>query len=244
MIVYPAVDILDGRCVRLKQGRTSDVTVYANDPAQAAERWANAGAAALHVVDLNGALEGRMQNLDAVARIVQRTDVPVQLGGGIRDMEGLEEAFSAGVARVVLGTSIVKSMDFVRRAVQAHPGAIVAGVDARGGKIALEGWVEDTELDAVEVVKRLEEVGAAAVIYTDINVDGMQTGVNVDATRAMLEATGVPIIASGGVSSLEDIRRLKELEPLGLEGVIVGRALYEEAFTLEEAMVVAISKSC
>ncbi len=244
MIVYPAVDILDGRAVRLKQGRRSEVSVYADDPAQAAQRWVNAGAQMLHVVDLNGAFEGRLKNLTQVARIVEQTGVPVQLGGGIREASSLEQAFSSGVTRVILGTSVVKSMDFVAEAVEAYPGKIVAGIDARGGKIAVEGWVEETELDATEVAGHLEDLGVAAIVYTDINVDGMQTGVNIDATRAMLEATDIPIIASGGVSTLDDIRRLKELEGLGLDGVIVGRALYEEAFTLEEALVVAITKSC
>lgn len=244
MIIFPAVDILDGKCVRLKQGRLEDVTVYADDPADAAQRWANFGAQIIHVVDLNGAVEGTPKNLDAVARIVQRTDVPVQLGGGIRDRGTLEAAFEAGVTRVVLGTAVVKSLDFVADATSAHPAAICAGVDARGGMVALEGWVEETELDAVDVVNGLAGVGVAAVIYTDINVDGMQTGANVEATWRILEATDIPIIASGGVSALEDIARLKQLEPLGLEGVIVGRALYEEKFTLAEAIAQGMSVSC
>lgn len=244
MIVYPAVDILDGRCVRLKQGKLFDVTVYADDPADAAQRWADGGAQMLHVVDLNGAVEGQPKNLDAVRRIVERTGVPVQLGGGVRDRAGLEAAFETGVTRVVLGTSLVKSTEFVAKVAEAHPGAIVAGIDARGGKVALEGWVEETQLDAVEVARHLGNVGVAAIVYTDIDVDGMQTGVNLDATRRMLEATEIPIIASGGVSTLEDIKNLKVLEPLGLDGVIVGRALYEEAFMLPEAIVAAVSVAC
>ena len=244
MIIYPAVDILDGRCVRLKQGRLEDVTVYAEDPADAAQRWADAGAQMLHVVDLNGAVEGEPKNLDAVARIVERTGVPVQLGGGIRDRANLEAAFEAGVTRVVVGTSLVKSTEFVAEVAAAHAGGIVAGIDARGGKIALEGWVEETQLDAIDVARRMADVGVAAIVYTDINVDGMQKGANIDATARMLEATDIPVIASGGVSALADIRRLKELEPLGLDGVIIGRALYEDNFTLREAITAGISVAC
>lgn len=244
MIIYPAVDILDGRCVRLRRGKFLDVTVYADDPADAAERWAAGGAQMLHVVDLNGAVEGVPKNLESVRRIVERTGVPVQLGGGIRDRGDLEAAFEAGVTRVILGTSIVKSTEFVAEVTQDHPGGILAGIDARGGKVALEGWVEETGLDAVDVVRHLTDLGVAAIIYTDIDVDGMQTGVNVEATRRMLESTDIPVIASGGVSTLDDIHRLKELKPLGLDGVIVGRALYEKAFTLSEAIVAGISTAC
>lgn len=244
MIIYPAVDILDGRCVRLRQGKLFDVTVYAEDPADAAERWAAGGAQMLHVVDLNGAVEGTPKNLDAVRRIVQRAGIPVQLGGGLRERSHVEAAFDAGVSRVILGTSIVKSTRLVAEMAEAHPGAILAGIDARGGKVALEGWVEETGLDAIRLAKRLSDLGVAAIIYTDIDVDGMQKGVNVEATRKMLKATKMPVIASGGVSTLQDIRRLKELEPLGLDGVIVGRALYEGTFTVSEAIVAGISKAC
>jgi len=239
MIIFPAIDILAGKCVRLHQGRYDAVTVYAQDPSEVARLWQAEGAEWLHVVDLDGAKDGRPVNLDAVEKIVARVDLPVQYGGGARTQADLGRLFSLGVRRVVLGTTLVTDPDFAAKAVAEFGDRLVAGVDARNGKAAVSGWREDTDIDVVELATELESRGIARIVYTDISVDGTRRGPNVAATRVLAETVTVPVIASGGVSSLADIEALKALEGSGVEGAIIGSALYERSFALSDALKVA-----
>ena len=236
MLVIPAVDIKDGRCVRLYQGAMDQQTVYFDNPIAAAKYWADQGAALLHVVDLNGAVEGRPVHKAEIEAVCKELAIPVEAGGGLRTMEDVEDLLGLGVARVVLGTKACEDPVFLRSACQKFPGRIVAGIDARGGKVAIKGWKEDTAVDAVELAKSCENAGVARIIYTDISRDGTRTGVNLIETSRVAHAVKIPVIASGGVASLEDICALKEIEKYGVEGVIVGRALYNGAFTLRQAM--------
>lgn len=236
MHILPAIDILDGRAVRLRQGRLDAVTVYNEDPVDQAKRFIDSGAEWIHVVDLDGAVLGEPRNIEYVQRIAA-LGVPVQTGGGIRTMDTIDRMFAAGVQRVVLGTALVKEPLLVSEACAKYPG-IVAGIDARDGKVAIEGWKEGTDHGVLELILELEMLGVRRVAYTDITKDGMQTGVNYGAYRALTTQISIPIIASGGVSSLEDIRDLRTLGDQ-IEGVIVGRALYEKTFTLEEAIAVS-----
>lgn len=233
MIVFPAIDILDGKAVRLRQGRLDAVTVYNEDPVDQAERFMQAGADWIHVVDLDGAVLGEPKNISIVQDIAS-LGVNVQTGGGIRNMDTIDRMFAAGVTRVVLGTAVVKEPELVAEACRIYPD-IVAAVDAREGTVAIEGWAEGTDRTAVELVLALQGLGIKRVAYTDIGRDGMQTGLNFGAYRALTTHVSLPIIASGGVSSLTDIRELALLGPQ-IEGVIVGRALYEGVFTLMEAL--------
>lgn len=236
MNILPAIDILDGRAVRLRQGRLDAVTVYNEDPVEQAKRFIDSGTEWIHVVDLDGAVLGEPKNIDIVHAIAE-LGVAVETGGGIRTMETIDRMFDAGVKRVVLGTALVKEPMLVSDACAKYPG-IVAGIDARDGKVAIEGWREGTDHGVLELIMELEMLGVRRVAYTDIAKDGMQTGVNYGAYRALTTQLTIPVIASGGVSSLEDIRDLRTLGPQ-VEGVIVGRALYEGAFTLEQALAVA-----
>jgi phosphoribosylformimino-5-aminoimidazole carboxamide ribotide isomerase len=236
MVILPAIDILDGRAVRLQQGRLDAVTVYNADPIDQAKRFIEAGAEWIHVVDLDGAVLGEPKNIDLVHGIAE-LGVKVQTGGGIRTMETIDRMFDAGVERVVLGTALVKEPMLVTDACKKYDG-IVAGIDARDGKVAIEGWREGTDHGVLELIHELEALGVRRVAYTDITKDGMQTGVNYGAYRALTTQVTIPVIASGGVSSLDDIRDLRTLGPQ-IEGVIVGRALYEDAFTLEQALAVS-----
>ena len=238
MLIIPAIDIKDGRCVRLYQGDMDKDTVYYESPVEAAKRWVEQGAELLHVVDLNGAVEGRPVHKQEVAAICMGFGVPVELGGGLRSLEAIEESLALGVARVVLGTAAYEDPDFLRAVCGKFPGKIVAGIDAREGHVAVKGWKEGTAMDAVELARRCERDGASRIIYTDIGRDGTSSGVNIKDTFRVASAVKIPMIASGGVSSLVDIRRLKGLERDGVEGVIVGRALYSGAFTLKEAIAV------
>jgi phosphoribosylformimino-5-aminoimidazole carboxamide ribotide isomerase len=234
VIIFPAIDILDGKVVRLRQGRLDAVTVYNDDPVDQAKRWIDEGAEWLHVVDLDGAVLGEPANLEIVERIAA-LGVPVQLGGGLRSMEVLERVVNAGVKRMVLGTTLVSKPAFVAEACDAYGSAIVAGIDARDGKVAIQGWREGTEYGVLELVRDLELLGVKRLAYTDIARDGMQTGVNYGAYRALTGQTLLPITASGGVSTLDDIRDLYALGPQ-LEGVIIGRALYEGSLKLTDAV--------
>lgn len=236
MNVLPAIDILDGKAVRLAQGRLDAVTVYNDDPVDQARRFIASGAEWIHVVDLDGAVLGEPKNIGLVQQIAA-LGVKVETGGGIRSMETIERMFSAGVERVVLGTALVKEPELVSRACVEYPG-IVAGIDARDGKVAIEGWREGTDHGVLELIFELQGLGVRRVAYTDIAKDGMQTGVNYGAYRALATQISIPIIASGGVSSLDDITDLRTLGRQ-IEGVIIGRALYEGAFTLEEALAAA-----
>ena len=236
MIVFPAIDILDGKAVRLLQGRLDAVTVYNDDPVDQAERFINAGAEWIHVVDLDGAVLGQPKNIAIVEKIAG-LGAAIQTGGGVRDMATVDRLFAAGVRRVVLGTAAIKEPELVRDACVKYAG-VVAAVDARDGKVAIQGWAEGTDRGAAELVLELQALGVKRVAYTDISRDGMQVGLNFGAYRALTTHVSIPIIASGGVSSLGDIRELKTLGAQ-IEGVIVGRALYEGAFTLEDALAAA-----
>jgi len=235
MLIIPAIDIKDGQCVRLYQGEMDRETVYFPDPVVAAKHWLGEGAERLHVVDLNGAVEGRPVHKREIAAICEAVAVPVQLGGGLRSLQAVEEALGLGVARVILGTAAYENSDFLRQACAKFPGKIIAGIDARNGRVAVKGWKETTAMDAVELAARCAADGAAKIIYTDIGRDGTRQGVNLEETRRVARAVKISVIASGGVATLEDIRSLKELENDGVEGVIIGRALYTGAFTLREA---------
>lgn len=234
MKIFPAIDILDGKVVRLYQGRLDAVKVYHDDPVEQARIWVDQGAEWLHVVDLDGAVLGEPRNADVIARIVKAVDVPVQTGGGIRSRETIERLFDAGVSRAVLGTALVTHPELVAEACVKYPG-IVAGIDARNGKVAIEGWKQGTEHGVLELISELEILGVKRVAYTDITRDGTQVGVNYGAYRALVDQIDIPIIASGGVASLEDIRDLVSIGER-IEGVIIGTALYEGTFTLGEAI--------
>ena len=235
MILYPAIDLKDGACVRLLRGAMEEATVFNDDPAAQAAAFEAAGCAWLHLVDLNGAFAGRSVNGPSVEAIIARVAIPCQLGGGVRDMAGIERWLQAGVARVILGTVAVRDPALVREAARAHPGRIAVGVDARDGRVAVEGWAETTEITALDLARRFEDAGVAAVIYTDIDRDGAMTGPNVDATAALARAVSIPVIASGGVSSLDDLRALKA-SGAPLDGVISGRALYDGRLDLSDAI--------
>jgi phosphoribosylformimino-5-aminoimidazole carboxamide ribotide isomerase len=236
MILYPAIDLKDGQCVRLLRGDMDKATVFNDDAGAQAAAFAGQGCEWLHVVDLNGAFEGRPVNGDAVDAILGAVKVPLQLGGGIRDAETIAMWLERGVARVILGTIAVRDPDLVRAACREHPGRIAVGIDARGGKVAVEGWAEVSELSAADLAGRFEDAGVAAIIYTDIERDGAMQGVNVAATAALAAATSIPVIASGGVSSLADIEALKAEEASGIAGVISGRALYDGGLDLGAAL--------
>ena len=227
MQLYPAIDLKDGAVVRLLRGEMGTATVFNPDPAAQARDFVQAGFSYLHLVDLNGAFEGKPVNADAVCAILEAVDLPVQLGGGIRDMKTLEHWLEAGVRRVILGTAAVKDPDFTRAACRAYPGRVVLGIDARHGRVAVEGWAEESDLRAVDLARRFEDAGAAALVYTDIERDGALRGVNFAATAELASQVSLPVIASGGVSTLDDIAALQQRAETGIEGVIIGRALYD-----------------
>ena len=236
MILFPAIDLKDGQCVRLELGDMDRATVFNDDPGAQARDFAAEGFEWLHLVDLNGAFEGQPVNADAVTRILGAVDMPAQLGGGIRDMATIEMWLDRGIARVILGTVAVRDPDLVRQACKAFPGQIVVGIDARGGKVAIEGWAEASELTVIELAAKFEDAGAAAIIYTDVDRDGVLKGINVAATLALANSTSIPVIASGGLASIDDISRLLEPDCAILEGVISGRALYDGRLDAAEAL--------
>ena len=239
LTLYPAVDLKAGACVRLRRGEMDQATVYSDDPAAQARAWQDSGFTWLHVVDLDGAFAGRPVNADAVSAILAAVTVPVQLGGGIRDMAGIAHWLQAGIARVILGSAAARNPDLVREACREHPGRIAIGIDARGGFVAVQGWAETSTLTATELAMRLEDAGAAALIYTDIGRDGMLTGLNLDQTLDLASRVTTPVIASGGVGSLDDLAALKQAvakAPGTVSGVIVGRALYDGRVRPAEAL--------
>ena len=236
MIFFPAIDLKDGQCVRLLQGDMEHATIYSRDPAGQARQFMQCGCEWLHVVDLNGAFEGRPVNGGAVDGILTATDMPVQLGGGIRDLATAANWLERGVRRVILGTAAVRDPDFVHDACRQFAGQVALGIDARAGRVAVEGWAEVSEMTALEVAQRFEDAGAAAIVYTDIERDGVMTGPNTNATVALAAAISTPVIASGGVSSLDDLRTLKQVGGDLLEGVISGRALYDGRLDAAEAV--------
>ncbi len=228
LTLYPAIDLKDGACVRLQRGAMDQVTVYSTDPAAQARAWQDAGFSWLHVVDLNGAFAGRAVNADAVAAILHTARVPVQLGGGIRDMAGIEAWLAAGIRRVILGSAAVKAPDLVHEACRAFPDRIAVGIDAREGFVATEGWAETSAIAAPDLARRFEDAGVAAIIYTDIARDGMLSGLNLAQTVALAKHVAIPVIASGGVGGLDDLAALRDVATgTGIAGVIVGRALYD-----------------
>jgi len=238
MIVIPAIDLKDGRCVRLRQGRMQDETVYGQDPSDVARRWADEGAQVLHVVDLNGAIEGAPKNRTAIEAILKAVTIPVQVGGGIRTRETIDSYLSFGIERVVLGTAVVRDHTILADACSRFPGRVIVGVDAKGGKVAVQGWTEVSDLDAADFVVRLAGLPLYAVIYTDIARDGMLEGPNLDGMRRMAEVCPVPLIASGGITRTEDLQRLQEIGPKVI-GAILGKALYEGRLDLRSAMAAA-----
>ncbi len=235
--VIPSIDILDGQCVRLAQGSYADVTVYAPDPADAARRWAAFPIRRFHVVDLDGARDGVRTNESAIRAIVREMgDVPVQLGGGVRSVADAEAAFAMGVDRVVMGTVAIKQPEVVRDAAKEFPQRIVLGIDARDGRVAVEGWVDVSDMSASDLARRFEDAGVAAIVYTDISRDGMLTGANLDATAALAQSVDIPVIVSGGVASLADIEGSLARRRSGITGAILGRSLYTGAVDLAEAL--------
>lgn len=235
MIVFPAIDLMGGHVVRLQQGRADAKTVYADDPVAVAAEWKNQGAEWLHIVDLDGAFEGTPKNFDVVSRIIQTVDISCQLGGGLRDLETMQRAFDAGVSRVVIGSRACDSVDFVKQAAQRFGSdRIAVGIDAKHGKVAIKGWTQESAWKVFDLAKAVAKAGAGTIIYTDIATDGMLRGPNIQAMKTMKEVVPVQLIASGGVSSLEDIRHLAKIP--GLYGVIVGKALYDQKFTLTECL--------
>ena len=234
MILFPAIDLKDGKCVRLLRGDMDRATVFGEDPAAQAKVFEEAGCAWLHIVDLNGAFAGRPVNADAVEAILTAVDVPAQLGGGIRDMATIEMWLEKGLARVILGTVAVEDPDLVRQAAKAFPGKIAVGVDARRGKVATRGWATETEMDVTDLAKSFRDAGVAALIYTDIDRDGAMAGPNVVATEKLARATDIPVIASGGVSSMDDLLALRDTGVIA--GAISGRALYDGALDLRAAL--------
>jgi len=239
VIVIPAVDIKNGQCVRLVQGRKEDETVFSNDPSAMALKWAQAGAELIHVIDLDGAFEKSPKNRNAIQSILQTIDIPIQLGGGIRDEQTAQIFLNMGVRKVIIGTEAIKNPAWVKRIAGQYPGRVVVGIDARNGLVAIEGWTETTQTKAVDLAKRFEDCGIAAINFTDIHRDGMQTGPNIEATRALAEAVDVPVVASGGVATIKDIQNLLPLENCGVIGVITGKALYSGALDFKEALLVA-----
>ncbi len=232
MILYPAIDMLDGQAVRLRQGKRDDVTVFGN-PVELAEKWRQKGAEWLHLVDLTAAFEGKTAHLPLIQQVVAAFDGKVELGGGLRTMQDIALRVEAGVSRCIIGTAAAENPELVREACREFPGHIAVGIDAKNGLVATRGWVETSTLTASELALRMRDMGVTTIIYTDVSRDGMMQGPNVPATRALIEATGMDVIGSGGVSCLDDLRHLRDA---GCAGAILGRAMYEGAFTVEEAL--------
>jgi phosphoribosylformimino-5-aminoimidazole carboxamide ribotide isomerase len=236
MEVIPAIDLLDGKCVRLYQGDYQQSQVFSDNPLEVARQWVNQGATRLHIVDLDGAKQGKPTNLQAIAAIAQDIAIPVQVGGGLRNYENVKQILDLGVERVILGTVAVENPNLVAELTKAFPQSIVVGIDARDGKVATRGWLETSQVEAIDLAQRMANLGVAAIIYTDIHRDGTLTGPNLAALRQLAQAIAIPVIASGGVSSLTDVLSLLALEPSGVTGVIVGQALYTGALDLTEAI--------
>jgi phosphoribosylformimino-5-aminoimidazole carboxamide ribotide isomerase len=241
MLIIPAIDIKDGQCVRLKQGDMKSATVFSDDPGAMARHWVDAGAKRLHVVDLNGAFAGKPRNEAAIKAIVGAVgnDIPIQLGGGIRDLETVERYLDDGITYIVIGTAAVKNPGFLHEACDAFPGHVIVGLDARDGKVATDGWSKLTGHDVIDLAKRFQDYGVEAVIYTDIGRDGMMTGINIEATVRLAKALTIPVIASGGLNSLDDVKRLCAVEDEGIVGAVTGRAVYEGTLDFKKALALA-----
>lgn len=242
MLLIPAIDLKDGRCVRLRQGDMNDETVFSDDPLAMAAQWVEAGGRRLHLVDLNGAVQGFPVNAEIIGGIVKaHPEVPVQVGGGIRDLDTIQAYLDVGVQYIIIGTQAVREPQFVHDACQRFPGRIIVGLDARDGKVATDGWAKTSDHSAEEMAKRFEQAGVESIIFTDIGRDGMMRGVNVEATRQLAQQIDVPVIASGGVSTLDDVRQLCAVAADGIVGAIIGRAIYEGSLDLAEAQGLADS---
>ncbi len=239
MIIFPAIDLRAGKAVRLLQGDPEKETIFSDDPVSVARSWQEMGARFLHLVDLDGAFSGRPQNLDIVRQIVAALEIPVQLGGGIRDTDTIDQVLGIGVSRVILGTTAVSSPKLVEEAAKRFGERVLVGIDGKNGLVAIEGWENTVEKTVLDLAREMREVGISRIVFTDTRRDGMMKGPNIESTREMALGSGLKVIASGGVSSLEDIRALKELEDSGVEGVITGKALYTGALSLQEALAVA-----
>ncbi len=242
MFVIPAIDLKEGNCVRLVQGKKDALTVYSNNPGNTARRWESAGATLLHIVDLDGAFSGDQKNLDAIIKIRKSVKIVLQVGGGIRDSGNLLKLFSAGIDRIIIGTAAIEDPEFLTYSCSKHPGRVLTGIDASDGMVAIKGWEEVTSITAKELAKRLEMVGIAGIIYTDIKRDGMLSGPNIEATREMVESVRIPVIASGGISCLEDIKNLMKIK--NLWGAITGKAIYSGTLDLKEAIRFAAGQEC
>ncbi len=234
MLIIPAIDLKNGKCVRLLQGRADAVTEYSDNPVEMAKRWESLGARLIHIVDLDGAFTGNQKNIESIKEIRKSVAIDIEVGGGIRDMERIESLLGLGINRVILGTVAIERPELVKEACKGFPQRIIAGIDAKDGLVAIKGWVETTDIKAKELALRMQDYGVWGIIYTDISRDGMLTGPNIPAIREMVETVHIPVIASGGVSSIDDIKRLKEIK--GLYGVITGKALYSGAIDLKEAI--------
>lgn len=240
MLVIPAIDLKNGKCVRLIQGRFDSETVFSDDPVKVAMTWQEKGAKFLHVVDLDGALIGKPQNLEVIERIARAVSIPIEVGGGIRDEHSLKTMFEIGVHRAILGTSAVENPEFVREMCLKYDERIAVGIDAKDGLVMIKGWIENGKVEAISLASQVRSLGVKVVIYTDVKRDGTLSGPNVDATRRLAQAIpGVNVIASGGVSTIEDVKNLKKLEEFGVTGVIIGKALYTGNISLEEAIKIA-----
>jgi phosphoribosylformimino-5-aminoimidazole carboxamide ribotide isomerase len=236
LIVIPAIDIKDGRCVRLKQGRMTDETVFSEVPEKMAVKWFKLGAERLHIIDLNGAAQGRPVNSSTIKRIAKAVPIPIELGGGVRDMDSMEAYFAIGIHYVILGTVAYKDPEFVIEACEKFPGRVILGIDARNERVAVEGWTEEIDSKPLELALKFEASGVSSIIYTDIYRDGMRTGPNIDSTRALARAVQIPVIASGGISEISDVIEILKLSEDGVIGMITGRALYDDSLELSEAI--------
>ena len=236
MVIFPAVDIKGGKCVRLKQGKEDEVTVFSEDPVTMALYWEEIGAEWLHVVDLDGAFNGELKNIKVIEMICKKINIPMQVGGGIRDVESAKRLFDIGVSRIIVGTIALKNRDLLARMCEEFPNRIGVSLDAENGRLKVKGWVEDSGLYVEDVFKDFKDLGVEVLVYTDILRDGMQSGVNLEAIKKVVDISPLPVIAAGGVKNIEDVKNLYPLAPKGLLGVIVGRALYEGSFNLSEAL--------
>jgi phosphoribosylformimino-5-aminoimidazole carboxamide ribotide isomerase len=241
MVIIPAIDLKNGKCVRLIQGRMQEETVFSDEPEAMAQRWVAAGAELLHVVDLDATIQGEPQHEACIGRIVTGTGVRVQVGGGIRTHRAVEAYLACGAYRVIIGTAAIQNPDFVREVCRLYPGRIAAGIDARSGRVAIHGWTETTDILAVDLARRLEDAGVSTLIFTDIHRDGMQTGPNIEETQRLAEAVAIPVIASGGVGTLDHLRALLRIEEAGVTGVIVGKALYSGSIRYAEARALTVA---
>ncbi len=241
MLLIPAIDLKEGQCVRLRQGLMEDATVFSDRPVEMALHWVEQGARRLHLVDLDGAFAGKPKNFGAIKEILAEVsnDIPVQLGGGIRNLETIEKYLDLGLKYVIIGTAAVKNPQFLHDACDAFPGQIIVGLDAKDGQVAIDGWAKLTQYNVVELGQRFADYGAESIIYTDIGRDGMMSGVNIEATQKLAEAISIPVIASGGLTNLDDIHALCDIQSSGVEGVITGRAIYEGSIDLQEAQQLA-----